>query len=192
MSIEGKIVSGWLLEARDMDRSGKWRVDSSLELYGRFFSDLFRDLEILSEAKKPGRVLDIGSGKCAATVEMAQEFPDLSITATVLTPDIVPPLSERPKNLSIVATTVEDLGVKDRFDLILSLYGVAYTKSPEQAVTELDRVMSPGGVVQLILWGNLITFQETFANLGYELIRTYQHNRLKMQKPGLDPSPTEV
>lgn len=105
-------------------------------------------------AMAPGRgaVLDVGTGPGVLLVELARRRSDLMLTGVDLSADMVA-LAER--NLAAVAdrasARVADVAAlpfaDESFDLVVSSFSLHHWEEPEAAVSELARVLRPGGAL---------------------------------------------
>ncbi len=97
-------------------------------------------------------VIDVGAGKGVAvrTMKMNPMTEGLSIGATVL--KVTNEVRENVGEDLLYATPVEKLrGINDNSVAgIISVYGMAYSQVPSEAVASVDRVLVPGGVVKAV------------------------------------------
>jgi ubiquinone/menaquinone biosynthesis C-methylase UbiE len=101
------------------------------------------------------RVLDVAAGNGNATLAAARRF------AEVISTDYVGDLLERGRQraeaerlpVAFNEADAENLPFEDnRFDVVLSSFGVMFTPNQEKAAQELLRVCKPGGKIGLANW----------------------------------------
>ena len=100
-------------------------------------------------------VLDVAAGNGNATLAAARRFAD------VISTDYVPTLLDRAQERAIAErltvkfrqADAESLPCKDdKYDVVLSTFGVMFTPDQEKAASELTRVVRPGGRIGLACW----------------------------------------
>ncbi|MBB4681443.1 class I SAM-dependent methyltransferase [Crossiella cryophila] len=101
------------------------------------------------------RVLEVASGPGSAARAAARRH--AQVTATDLTPEMLDLGRElaAPEGLDIrwLVGDVEELPLPDNdFDLVVSTFGVECAPQPELVVSELHRVLRPGGTLALAQW----------------------------------------
>jgi ubiquinone/menaquinone biosynthesis C-methylase UbiE len=101
------------------------------------------------------RVLDVAAGNGNATLAAARRFAD------VVSTDYVGTLLARGRERAAadrLAVTFQEADAEalpfddDRFDVVMSTFGVMFTPNHEQASRELRRVCRPGGKIGLANW----------------------------------------
>jgi ubiquinone/menaquinone biosynthesis C-methylase UbiE len=114
--------------------------------------------ELLCEAvdlRSGERVLDVAAGNGNATLAAARRF------AHVTSTDYVPALLERGRrraeaegvDVTFEVADAEALPYPDeRFEVVLSTFGVMFAPDHEQSASELTRVCRPGGRIGLASW----------------------------------------
>lgn len=95
-------------------------------------------------------VLDIGTGPGVLMLELARRRPDVRVTATDLSADMVERAERNLRGLGERATArvadAADLPFADAsFDLVTTSFSVHHWDDPAAAVPELARVLKPGG-----------------------------------------------
>lgn len=104
----------------------------------------------------PGQqVLDVAAGTGNATVVAAQR--GAVVTASDLSPHMVERGRARTRGLGLavdwVEADAEDLPFPDAsFDIVTSVFGAVFAPRPELMVSEVTRVLRPGGAFGLTCW----------------------------------------
>lgn len=122
------------------------------------FAPYAQDLAARIAAENPGRVLEIAAGTGVVTAALREALPDSSIVATDLNEAM----------LAIARANTEILGVEWRtadaqdlpfdaesFDAVACQFGIMFFPDPARAIAEMMRVLRPGGVVAIYVWGSL-------------------------------------
>ncbi len=108
-------------------------------------------------------VLYIGTGTGAVPESITKPFSGIRILATDIAPGMADVVDK--KNLPNVSTRVIDasqmnnvssLGVDATFSHAFSTFMIMFTSEPMNVVREMRRVLKPGGVSGLALWGEMI------------------------------------
>ena len=121
-------------------------------------------------------VLDVGAGTGAVTLALKSKYPNTKILATDITPAMLQTIAEQ--ILPNVATQIVDargltatLG-KDRFSHVFSSFMLQTILTPVDAVREMYKVVIPGGVVGIAIWGQhlgaLEIWREAVRTLFFE------------------------
>jgi ubiquinone/menaquinone biosynthesis C-methylase UbiE len=138
-----------------MNAAKRWERPSA-EM-GRGATDAIVDLA----QPRPGmRVLDVASGTGAPALQLARRVhPDGHVTATDLSPEPLNIAAERARdrglaNITFKVADVHKLPFDDAsFDLVTSRLGVMFFSDFPGALSEMRRVLKPGGRVALLAWG---------------------------------------
>jgi ubiquinone/menaquinone biosynthesis C-methylase UbiE len=120
----------------------------------RWWTDRSFVREALSLPPAPCRVLDVGCGPGHVAIMMARESPGLSVVALDLSPDMLAAVSRNSRKAGVGHRVVPMLGNMtslpfddDSFDLVVSQYALHHLRHPAGAVTEMRRVLRPGGLL---------------------------------------------
>jgi ubiquinone/menaquinone biosynthesis C-methylase UbiE len=118
----------------------------------RLLRGVYRRLadDVAGSAPQAGAVLDVGTGPGVLLVEIARRRPDLQLTGIDLSADMVAAANRNLSRFGARATAcvgdVADLRFPDQsFDLIVSSFSLHHWDDPESAISELARVLRPGG-----------------------------------------------
>lgn len=145
-------VAKQLMTARRYDRSREYMDYRDLASYVDELQGLQHLLSYVSKnrtALGSNLVLDVGAGKAigASQLKRSPWSKDLIIWATILSASV-----EARKNFGdgLHVTAVEALrGINSSsVAVVLSVYGLSYSRSPEKSVETLNRVVVPSGVVK--------------------------------------------
>ena len=129
------------------------------------------------------RVLDVAAGNGNATLAAARRF------AEVISTDYVGDLLERGREraeaerlpVAFNEADAENLPFEDnRFDVVLSSFGVMFTPNQEKAAQELLRVCKPGGKIGLANWT-----PESFIGRLFKTIGKYVPPAPGMKSPAM-------
>jgi ubiquinone/menaquinone biosynthesis C-methylase UbiE len=118
----------------------------------------------------PGdRVLDIAAGSGNAAIQAAMR--GASVVASDLTPELFEPGRRRAADngveLEWVEADAEALPFEDAsFDAAISTFGIMFAPRQSVAVSELARVVKPGGRIALCSWRPAGFVGEMFATIG--------------------------
>ena len=108
-------------------------------------------------------VLDVGTGAGAVPESITKSFPGIRILATDIAPGIVEAVDK--KHMPNVSTRVVDAGqmnnvsglaVNATFSHAFSTFMIMFTLEPMNVVREMQRVLKPGGLIGLALWGEVV------------------------------------
>ncbi|MEM7505678.1 MAG: class I SAM-dependent methyltransferase [Pseudomonadota bacterium] len=160
-----------MMEAVKSKQQGAWgsgdyaRIGVTLQIVG----------EQLAEAAdvRPGeRVLDVAAGNGNATLAAARRFAD------VISTDYVPTLLDKGRaraeaegmNVTFRAADAEALPYDaDRFDAVLSTFGVMFTPNQAGSAAEMLRVTRPGGRIGMANWTPEGFIGRLFKTIGWHL-----------------------
>lgn len=143
-------------------------VESMPEIYDRclgpaLFAPFAEHLATIAESLHPARVLEVAAGTGIATAALARHLPGATITATDLNPGMV----DRGRQQVPGATWQPADGQALPFpsgsvDLVVCQFGVMFFPDRRLALTEVARVLAPGGTLLLATWDELA--RSTFAS----------------------------
>ena len=135
-------------------------------------------------------VLDIGTGAGAVPESITESFPGIRILATDIAPGMIEAVEK--KHLPNVSTRIVDaspvnnvtgLGVDGTFSHAFSTFMIMFTLEPMNVVRELHRVLRPGGLIGLALWGEMIGPINLWEEACQTLDPTY-----RLPSPFADPN----
>src|SRR5436853_978849 len=128
-------------------------------------------------------VLDVGCGTGVVAITAAR------IGARVHGIDLTPELLERARENASVANVEIDFREGDAealpfddptFDVVLSQFGHMFAPRPEVAISEMLRVLKPGGTIAFATWPPELLIGSSFALVG---------RYMPPAPPGVAPSP---
>lgn len=145
----------------------EWTNDHTVAAWARWHAKItaqqvnMREALIQHARLEPGmRVLELACGTGDPALEVARRVgPNGRVTATDLSPQMV---DECRKNASAAGVSNMDFAVVDAealefgresFDRVTSRLGVMYFVDAQRALSEIKRVLIPGGIVTLQVWG---------------------------------------
>ncbi|CAF9934989.1 MAG: hypothetical protein ALECFALPRED_006205 [Alectoria fallacina] len=135
-------------------------------------------------------VLDVGTGAGAVPESIIKSFPGVRILATDIAPGMVEAVDKN--HLPDVSTRVTDasqmnnvsgLGVDATFSHAFSTFMIMFTLEPINVISEMQRVLRPGGVIGLALWGEVIGPNNLWEEACQMLDPTY-----RLPSPFADPN----
>ena len=126
-------------------------------------------------------VLDLGTGTGTVPESITRSFPGTRILATDIAPGMVEAVNK--KGIQGVSTCVVDasqmnnvsgLGPDAMFSHAFSTFMIMFTQEPMNVVREMQRVLRPGGVVGLALWGEKVGPNDLWEEACQTLDPTYR------------------
>ena len=154
MSTNPPSSSDWATYAR-MNAATRWERPSA-EM-GRGATEA---IVSLAQAHPGMHVLDVASGTGAPALQIARAVaPTGTVIATDLSPEPLKIAAERARergltNISFKIADVHQLPFPDAgFDLVTSRLGVMFFSDLPGALSEIRRVLKPGGRVAILAWG---------------------------------------
>jgi ubiquinone/menaquinone biosynthesis C-methylase UbiE len=117
--------------------------------------------------KSDMKVLDAAPSPYAETAfEIASDHPSVSVDVASRSMKVVESIREKVRSLGLSNLNVKTLdsshlsGFKDKtFDIVICSFGLTFLNSPEQALSELRRVLKPGGSLIISVWEDLCLSQ---------------------------------
>jgi ubiquinone/menaquinone biosynthesis C-methylase UbiE len=157
-------VSGWLeVEAKVQRWVQRRGWDRAVGYYQTFWQEQLRPAHerVLAAADlRPGQqVIDVACGTGMVTLPAAAAVgPVGHVLATDLSRRMVDDTARRARlagldNVEVHRCDAEQLDASGPFDVALCSLGLMYVPFPRAAVCEMRRVLSPGGVVVVSVWG---------------------------------------
>ena len=148
------------MDAALQRRIQRYGWDRAAEYYEAFWSQQLSAVQqrllALSALSAGERVIDIACGTGLVTRWAADRVgPSGVVVGTDLSQTMVDLASRRaPPNARFVRMDAEHLDFPDAsFDAALSSLGLMYVPDTERAITEMARVLAPGGRVLIAVWG---------------------------------------
>lgn len=145
---------------RWVQRQGWNRASSCYEKYWQRQLQPAIDLVLDTADLRPGEdVIDVACGTGLVTLPAAASVaPTGRVLATDLAPKMIATVERRATacglgNVDIDCRDAQDLGVDQSFDVALCSLGLMYVPAPIAAVSELHRVLRPGGRSVVSVWG---------------------------------------
>ena len=145
---------------RWVQREGWNRASRCYEKYWQRQLQPAIDLVLDTADLRPGEdVIDVACGTGLVTLPAAAGVaPTGRVLATDLSPKMIADVERRAtacglSNVDVDCRDAEDLGVDRSFDVALCSLGLMYVPDPITALTELHRVLQPGGRAVVSVWG---------------------------------------
>ncbi len=131
--------------------------DVAAEAYGRFmgqFSEpLAREFADFATVTTDERVLDVGCGPGALTAQLVERLGATAVAAIDPSSSFVGAAKERFPDVDVRQGAAEHLPyADDAFDAALAQLVVHFMSDPVAGLTEMARVVRPGGVVAACVW----------------------------------------
>lgn len=121
------------------------------------------------------KVLDVGCGPGALTAELTLRVGETAVTAVDPSPPFVAAIRERlPLSAAFLASAERLPFPDDTFDAALAQLVVPFMEDPVRGLSEMARVVRPGGTVAACVWhhaggeGPLSAFWESVRSLDHE------------------------
>ena len=137
--------------------------DRAASYYETFWQEQLRPAheQVLAAADlRPGQhVIDIACGTGMVTLPAASMVgPDGHVLATDLSQKMVDDTARRARlaglaNVEVRRCDAEQLDATGRYDVALCALGLMYVPSPPVALSEMRRVLHPGGTAVVAVWG---------------------------------------
>jgi SAM-dependent methyltransferase len=145
----------------------EWTDTDTVRAWGAWHSKIVIQQEAMKQALlaaakiEPGmRVLDLASGSgdpaitIAGLVGEGGEVTALDVSAEMLTVCEDNARTAGRTNMTFVRADAESLPFdEETFDRVTSRLGIMYFVDAQQALSEIRRVLNPGGIVALLAWG---------------------------------------
>lgn len=135
-------------------------------------------------------VLDVGTGAGAVPESIISSFPGIRMLATDIAPGMIEAVDN--KHIPNVSTRVVDasqmnnasgLGTDGTFSHAFSTFMIMFTLEPMNVVREMQRVLKPGGLIGLALWGEVVGPNKLWEEACQTLDPTY-----RLPSPFIDPN----
>jgi SAM-dependent methyltransferase len=128
-------------------------ADAYDRFMGRYSTQLSAQLADLAGVRGGQRVLDVGCGPGALTVELVGRVGAPAVSAVDPSEPFVAAAKERHPDVEVRQAAAEELPFPDAtFDAALAQLVVQFMSDPEAGVAEMRRVTQPGGVVAACVW----------------------------------------
>jgi len=123
-------------------------ADAYLRFMGRYSEPLAVQFADLAGVQPGQRVLDVGSGPGALTAELVRRTGAEAVSAVEPSASFAAAVRERLPGVDVRRSAAEQLPFPDRsFDAMTFTYLLRYVQDPQATLTELARVVRPGGKV---------------------------------------------
>lgn len=146
----------------EQNEEGLWGKESVLKYargHKKYAGIMYRGMvKRVGKLKRTGRFLEMGAGPGFLSVMLAREYPDITVTAVDLSPDMAEVANEYiienklAKRISYLTGDVNDRELMQRlgrFDFVYSTFSVHHWKDPENAILNLWNAVGEGGVLYI-------------------------------------------
>mmetsp|Transcript_6457 Transcript_6457/g.11516 ORF Transcript_6457/g.11516 Transcript_6457/m.11516 type:complete len:731 (-) Transcript_6457:73-2265(-) len=113
---------------------------------------------------KTVKILDLASGPGEPAALLAQEFPESTIVAADISPEMVHIAKAHMKTLGLKNADVQVVNMEhlerfsdNSFDVVTCSYGLTFCQRPDLALAEVHRVLKPGGTFVTTVWESVAT-----------------------------------
>jgi SAM-dependent methyltransferase len=147
------------VEQKEENLWGKEKVRKYAEGHKKYAGLMYGGMvKRVGAIKRSGRFLEMGAGPGFLAVMMAREYPEITITAVDLSPDMADAAKEYisenklTDRIDYVIGDVNDRELMQRlgkFDLVYSTYSLHHWKDPENALRNLWDAVAEGGVLYI-------------------------------------------
>ena len=120
---------------------------------GRYSEPLAREFADFAEIRRGQRVLDVGCGPGALTAQLVDELGASAVAAVDPSQSFVAAAAQRFPEVDVQLGTAERLPyADDAFDASLAQLVVHFMGDPVAGLTQMRRVVRPGGTVAACVW----------------------------------------
>jgi 2-polyprenyl-3-methyl-5-hydroxy-6-metoxy-1,4-benzoquinol methylase len=146
-------------EQKEDDLWGKEKVHKYAEGHKKYAGLMYQGMvKRVGAIKSSGRFLEMGAGPGFLAVMMAQEYPDIAITAVDLSPDMAAVAKEYISENGLadrIDYVIGDVGDREliqrlgKFDLVYATYSLHHWKDPENALLNLWNAVADDGALYI-------------------------------------------
>jgi 2-polyprenyl-3-methyl-5-hydroxy-6-metoxy-1,4-benzoquinol methylase len=139
--------------------TGKERAREYAERHKKYARLMYGDLLKTAKALNiSGCCLDVGAGPGTLAIMLANEHPDITVTAVDLSPDMAAVAGDYIRESGLedrVSYVVGDVGDErmlkklGKFDLVYSTFSLHHWKAPEESIRNLWKAVADNGVLYL-------------------------------------------
>ena len=139
------------------------------------------------------QVLDLATGPGEPAETIARQFPEASVVATDVSPDMLAIAREKTATLPHMTTQLANMEHLEQFedntfDIVTCCYGFMFPQDKDQALRESYRVLKPGGKLVATTW-NRVRIMEKVRAIMEQVLETPPPpppiNPLSLAEPGL-------
>jgi SAM-dependent methyltransferase len=128
-------------------------ADAYASFMGRFSEPLARQFVDLVGLERGDRALDVGCGPGMLTAVLVDRLGADHVSAVDPSPTFVPAVRERLPDVDVHEGAAEDLPFADEvFDAVVAQLVVPFMADPVRGLSEMRRVVRPGGTVAACAW----------------------------------------
>jgi ubiquinone/menaquinone biosynthesis C-methylase UbiE len=188
------------IEEHNIKRFNKWAGSYDTGIAGIFYKMCYRKIRPLLSLQDGMKVLDVGCGTGSLLKELSRSGKELNLYGIDLSSEMIRAAREKlkdEKHVELHEASAADLPFESNFfDYIVCMNSLHHHADPNQSLTEMARILKPGGVMILtdsfvdstvrkilsrtvyLLWneGEVQYFKREelrriFRSLGYEPVR---------------------
>ena len=167
--------------------TGKEKVRDYAERHKKYAKLMYGDmLKTIKALNISGRCLDVGAGPGLLAIMIANEHPDITVTAIDLSPDMAAVAGDYIRESRLedrVSYMVGDAGDErlleklGKFDLVYSTFSLHHWKAPEESIRNLWKVVADNGTLYLY----------DFKRIGWLCSLPLKINEMKSMKASFTP-----
>ncbi len=141
-------------EKHNIKRFNKWAGSYDSGIVSIFFKMCYRKIRPLLNLQDGMRVLDVGCGTGSLLKELSGSGKELNLYGIDLSPEMIGAARVKlkdEKNVELYEGSAADLPFESNyFDYVVCMNSLHHHADPKQSLTEMARVLKPGGVMILM------------------------------------------
>jgi len=139
------------IEEHNIKRFNKWAGSYDTGLVSIFFKMCYRRIRPLLKLQDGMRLLDVGCGTGSLLKELSQSGKELNLYGIDVSPEMVKAAKMKlkdEKRVELYEGAAADLPFQSNyFDYVVCMNSLHHHPDPKQSLTEMTRVLKPGGVM---------------------------------------------
>jgi len=142
------------IEKHNVKRFNKWAGSYDTGIVSIFFKMCYRRIRPLLNLQDGMRLLDVGCGTGSLLKELSQSGKELNLYGIDLSPEMINAARVKlkdEKHVVLQEGSAADLPFESNyFDYVVCMNSLHHHANPKQSLTEMARVLKPGGVMILM------------------------------------------